>query len=141
MITLAKLPQFLFAIALSVAVSGVAEDRQPIKDKTIFITGGAGFIGSTLVERLVSDNRIMIYDNLSRNSLADKSFSNHQNLNLIEGDVLDLDAQLLNAVVQVGPRDAKASGRPRLNTVFFLQGVDHHLAFVFSQDIRNGLVR
>tara|TARA_B100000686_G_C16774008_1_gene967163 strand:- start:1160 stop:2119 length:960 start_codon:yes stop_codon:yes gene_type:complete len=62
-----------------------------IKDKTIFITGGAGFIGSTLVERLVSDNRIIIYDNLSRNSLAGKSFSNHQNLNLIEGDVLDFD--------------------------------------------------
>ena len=36
MITSAKLPQFLFAIALSASVSGVAADRQPIKDKTIF---------------------------------------------------------------------------------------------------------
>ena len=36
MIMSAPPPKFLFAIALSVAVSGVAEDRQPIKDKTIF---------------------------------------------------------------------------------------------------------
>ena len=40
-----------------------------IEGKTIFITGGAGFIGSTLVGRLVEHNRIVLYDNLARNSL------------------------------------------------------------------------
>ena len=63
-----------------------------IEGKQVLITGGAGFIGSALVGRLVEDNRIVVYDNLSRNSLKDKEFSNHQNLQLIQGDVLDPDA-------------------------------------------------
>lgn len=60
-----------------------------ISNKTIFITGGAGFIGSTLAGRLIEDNRIVVYDNLSRDSLKDKLFRNHPNLKLIEGDILD----------------------------------------------------
>lgn len=62
-----------------------------IEGKTIFITGGAGFIGSVLAGRLVEKNRIAIYDNLSRNSLKNKSFKDHPNLKLIEGDVLDFE--------------------------------------------------
>jgi UDP-glucose 4-epimerase len=62
-----------------------------IKGKTIFITGGAGFIGSTLAGRLVDDNRIIIYDNLARDSLKDKPFRDHENLTLVEGNVLDFD--------------------------------------------------
>jgi UDP-glucose 4-epimerase len=62
-----------------------------ITDKTIFITGGAGFIGSTLIGRLIETNRIIAYDNLSRNSLKDKSYKNHGNLKLIEGDILDFE--------------------------------------------------
>jgi UDP-glucose 4-epimerase len=60
-----------------------------LEGKTIFITGGAGFIGSTLAGRLVDHNRIVVYDNLSRNSLKDKPFKNHPNLGLVKGDVLD----------------------------------------------------
>ncbi|TAN76286.1 MAG: NAD-dependent epimerase/dehydratase family protein [Magnetospirillum sp.] len=60
-----------------------------LKDRKILITGGAGFIGSTLAERLIPDNEVVIYDNLSRNSLAAKAVRSHPNLRLIEGDVLD----------------------------------------------------
>ena len=60
-----------------------------IKNKTVFITGGAGFIGSTLIGRLIDDNRVVVYDNLSRNSLKDRPFKNHPNLTVIQGDVLD----------------------------------------------------
>lgn len=60
-----------------------------IVDKTIFITGGAGFIGSTLAGRLVERNRVLLYDNLARNALQDQPFRNHPNLRLIEGNVLD----------------------------------------------------
>jgi UDP-glucose 4-epimerase len=60
-----------------------------IEGKTIFITGGAGFIGSALAGRLVENNRIVIYDNLARNSLKDKAIKDHPNLKLIEGDVLN----------------------------------------------------
>jgi UDP-glucose 4-epimerase len=60
-----------------------------IENKTVFITGGAGFIGSTLAERLVDTNRVVLFDNLSRNSLKDKHFRDHPNLKLVEGDILD----------------------------------------------------
>lgn len=62
-----------------------------ISDKTVFITGGAGFIGSTLAGRLVENNSVIIYDNLTRNALKDKSFRTHSNLKLIQGDVLNFD--------------------------------------------------
>jgi len=62
-----------------------------IEDKTIFITGGAGFIGSALVGRLIEKNRVVVYDNLTRNSLQDKAFRTHANLTIIKGDVLDFD--------------------------------------------------
>jgi len=60
-----------------------------IEGKTVFITGGAGFIGSTLAGRLVERNRVVIYDNLARNSLKDKAIKDHPNLNLVEGDILN----------------------------------------------------
>jgi UDP-glucose 4-epimerase len=60
-----------------------------IANKTVFITGGAGFIGSTLAGRLLEHNRVVLYDNLARNSLQDRPFRDHPNLRLVQGDVLD----------------------------------------------------
>ena len=60
-----------------------------ISGKTVFITGGAGFIGSTLAGRLVAKNRVVLFDNLSRNALRGQPFRDHPNLRLIEGDILD----------------------------------------------------
>ncbi len=60
-----------------------------IQNKTIFITGGTGFIGSTLAGKLMENNHIVLYDNLMRNSLKDRPFKDHSNITLIEGDVLD----------------------------------------------------
>jgi UDP-glucose 4-epimerase len=60
-----------------------------IENKTVFITGGAGFIGSTLAGQLADSNRVIIYDNLSRNALQNKPFKDHPNLKLIKGDILD----------------------------------------------------
>jgi UDP-glucose 4-epimerase len=63
-----------------------------MKKKNIFITGGAGFIGSTLIARLISDNYIVAYDNLSRNTIKDlPHLLAHPNLKLVEGDVLDIE--------------------------------------------------
>ncbi|HOW96278.1 MAG TPA: NAD-dependent epimerase/dehydratase family protein [Kiritimatiellia bacterium] len=63
-----------------------------IKGKKIFITGGAGFIGSTLIGRLVEQNQIVAYDNLARNALQTQAYKNHPNLKLVVGDVLDYDS-------------------------------------------------
>jgi len=36
----------------------------------ILVTGGAGFIGSHLVDHLIEDNRITIFDNLSSEKIG-----------------------------------------------------------------------
>ncbi len=59
---------------------------------TILITGGAGFIGSTLAERLVLDNRIVVLDNFRRDRISGLPVASHPNVRIIRGDVLDQDA-------------------------------------------------
>jgi len=63
-----------------------------ISDKKIFITGGAGFIGSTLIGRLIDNNRITIFDDFRRDALKGKPFAAHPNLAIVRGNVLDLAA-------------------------------------------------
>jgi UDP-glucose 4-epimerase len=60
-----------------------------LKDKTIFLTGGAGFIGATLTGRLHEANRIVIFDNFSRDSLTGRAWASHPNVKVIRGDVTD----------------------------------------------------
>ena len=60
-----------------------------MQGKTIFITGGAGFIGSTLIGRLVEHNRLVVFDNLRRDALSRLPYASHPNLQLIVGDVTD----------------------------------------------------
>ena len=62
-----------------------------LANKTIFITGGAGFIASHIIERLVENNKIVLYDNLKRDSLVLTKLSSHPNVTFIKGDVLDMD--------------------------------------------------
>jgi UDP-glucose 4-epimerase len=60
-----------------------------LTNKKIFITGGAGFIGSALIGRLVNENQIIVFDNFKRDSLKNKPFLNHSNLKVIHGDILN----------------------------------------------------
>jgi len=62
-----------------------------MKDKKIFITGGAGFIANTLIKYYINDNFITVYDNFHRDTLTNSEFATHPNIKIIKGDVLDFD--------------------------------------------------
>lgn len=59
----------------------------------ILITGGAGFIGSNLVEKLVSQNNIIVcLDNFSTGKMKNiENFIGMPNFTLIEGDIRNLE--------------------------------------------------
>ncbi len=62
-----------------------------MEGKNIFITGGAGFIANTLIQRLIEKNKITVYDNFHRDTLTGSGYANHENITVIKGDVLDFD--------------------------------------------------
>ena len=62
-----------------------------MEGKTIFITGGAGFIANILIKRLIEDNKIIVYDNFHRDTLTESGLATHKNITIIKGDVLDFD--------------------------------------------------
>jgi len=75
-----------------------------ISGARIVVTGGAGFIASHIIDRLVERNKIVVYDNLKRNALRYSPHRGHPNLTLVEGDVLDaptLDKALAGADICV----------------------------------------
>ena len=73
-------------------VATPAPDRLVIENATVLLTGGAGFIGSTLVDRLVDANKVVVFDNGRRDALSGTRSASHPNLRRIDGDVLDLEA-------------------------------------------------
>ncbi len=54
-----------------------------IKNKNIVITGGCGFIGSFLAERLCKENNVCVIDNLSRGKLS--------NIEKVNCEFIDID--------------------------------------------------
>lgn len=67
----------------------VAHNRFMIRDATVLITGGAGFIGTRLAGRLMDGNRVVVLDTLHRDALSGTALARHPGLELIEGDVRD----------------------------------------------------
>lgn len=64
-----------------------------ITNETIFLTGGAGFIGTALTRRYLGQgNRVIVYDSLVRNAMDYfPELRQHPGLTVIRGDVRDLE--------------------------------------------------
>ena len=60
-----------------------------LSGKRIVVTGGAGFIGTTLARQLVDENDIVAVDNLHRDTLGGTPLADHPNFTFVQGDVLD----------------------------------------------------
>src|SRR5437867_2911857 len=60
-----------------------------ISGEVVFITGGAGFVGTALTRRLIESTEVVVYDNFSRDALSGSEIAHHPNLRVIRGDVLD----------------------------------------------------
>ena len=64
-----------------------------LTDKHILVTGGAGFIGSHVIDNLIRHNKVTVFDNLSSGRME---FIQHHigddNFSFIEGDLLEPDS-------------------------------------------------
>jgi UDP-glucose 4-epimerase len=86
-----------------------------LSGKRIVVTGGAGFIGTTLARRLVDDNDIVAVDNLHRDTLGGTALMEHPHFSFVQGDVLD--AELLAEVVKGATHVVHAAAIAGVDTV------------------------
>ena len=86
-----------------------------LRGKRIVITGGAGFIGTTLARRLVDANEIVAVDNLHRDTLGGTNLAEHPNFQFVQGDVLD--AEKLRELVAGATHVVHCAGIAGIDTV------------------------
>ena len=101
--------------------------------KTALVTGGAGFLGSHLCERLLNEGyRVVAIDNLYTGSRANmRSFAKNKNFTFVKADVTDLrtgDARLKTKFDEIYNLACPASpvhyqAKPFLTTMTSIQGV------------------
>jgi UDP-glucose 4-epimerase len=87
-----------------------------LKGKRIFMTGGAGFMGTRLARLLADDNEIVVLDSLRRDALTGTPLADHPNLEFHHGTVVD--AELVRRL---------ADGATHFLHLAAIAGVDHVL--------------
>jgi len=122
-----------------------------MEDKHVLVTGGAGFIGSNLIKRLLADNRSVIcvddfndyYSPLTKENNI-KQFLNHKNFKLYRVDIRDFNSLkeifTSNRISRVVHLAARAGVRPSLeNPLLYeevnLKGTMHLLEL--SKNVKN----
>lgn len=106
-----------------------------LNGKRVCVTGGAGFIGSHLVERLVEANDVVVFDNLHRDAIRFTPLCRHARVRFIRGDVRDrehvreavtgadivLHAAAIAGIYSVGAKVTQTLGVNLLGTVSVLE--------------------
>ncbi len=70
--------------------NGASESARDERPRRVLLTGGAGFIGSHVAERLASDHELVLFDDFRRNSLSQtEGLVDRDNVRVVRGDVLD----------------------------------------------------
>jgi len=63
-----------------------------MKDRTVVVTGGAGFIGSNLVEALSKKNQVIVVDDLSTGNIENiQNLINSHSITFVKGSVTNID--------------------------------------------------
>jgi UDP-glucose 4-epimerase len=83
--------------------------------KRVVVTGGAGFIGTTLARRLVEENEVVALDNLHRDALSGTELASHPNFSFVQCDVLD--AERLTELVRGATHIVHAAAIAGVDTV------------------------
>ncbi|MAY85084.1 MAG: LPS biosynthesis protein WbpP [Flavobacteriales bacterium] len=74
-------------------MQSISQFSKQIEEASFLVSGGAGFVGSNLVEALLNAGakKVRVLDNLSNGHLENlKSFESHSNFEFIEGDIVNL---------------------------------------------------
>jgi dTDP-glucose 4,6-dehydratase len=76
--------------------AGGVNPAPPVQNRTILITGGAGFIGSSLAEKLVEHNRVILLDqSFAQGPIQYTSLLRHRNVDVVQGSIMVTDLRSL----------------------------------------------
>ena len=93
-------------------------------NQSVLITGGAGFIGSHLTNRLALQNDVTVYDNFTKNSLK---YHDVSGLKVVQADVLDApqlesfvlkSSYVIHCAATVGPLSVAENGAETITNNF-----------------------